>query len=106
MSINPAFFSPPMAKQGARMSLYNYGYTKKSAPKVEYKVDAETLKIYEGVYKNEEVEVTFKIKEGKLVGGPAGEELALIPVDKHTFGLTAWRVSPASSTSRPIKSLD
>jgi hypothetical protein len=43
------------------------------------------LKIYEGVYKNEEVEVTFKIKEGRLVGGPAGEELALIPVDKHTF---------------------
>jgi CubicO group peptidase (beta-lactamase class C family) len=71
--------------QGDRMSLYNYGYTKKSAPKVEYKVDAETLKIYEGVYKNEEVEVTFKIKEGRLVGGPAGEELALIPVDKHTF---------------------
>ena len=82
------FFTPDgeaLIFQGARMSLYNYGYTKKSAPKVEYKVDAETLKIYEGVYKNEEVEVAFKIKEGKLVGGPAGEELALIPVDKHTF---------------------
>jgi CubicO group peptidase (beta-lactamase class C family) len=71
--------------RGDRMSLFNYGYTKKSTPKVEYKVDAKTLKIYEGVYKNEEVEVTFKIKDGKLVGGPVGEELALIPVDKHTF---------------------
>jgi hypothetical protein len=57
----------------------------KPKPKVEYKVDVETLKIYEGVYKNEQLEFTFKVKEGKLVGGPAGRELTLIPVDKHTF---------------------
>jgi ankyrin repeat protein len=54
-------------------------------PKVEYKVDAEALKIYEGVYKNEEVKFTFKIKDGKLIGGPVGQDLALIPTDKHTF---------------------
>jgi Ankyrin repeats (many copies) len=57
----------------------------KPKPKVEYKVDAELLKIYEGVYKNDTAEFTFKIKEGKLVGGPAGQELTLVPVDKHTF---------------------
>jgi hypothetical protein len=57
----------------------------KPKPKVEYKVEAETLKIYEGVYKNENLEFTFKIREGKLVGGPVGQELPLIPIDKHTF---------------------
>jgi Ankyrin repeats (3 copies) len=57
----------------------------KPKPKVDYKIDAEALKIYEGVYKNESVEFTFKIKDGKLVGGPVGQELTLIPVDKHTF---------------------
>jgi Ankyrin repeats (3 copies) len=57
----------------------------KPKPKVEYKVDAETLKIYEGIYKNESGEFTFKIKEGKLVGGPPGYESILIPIDKHTF---------------------
>jgi Ankyrin repeats (3 copies) len=57
----------------------------KPKPKVDYKVDAETLKMYEGVYKNERLELTFKIKDGKLVGGPAGQELTLIPVDKHIF---------------------
>jgi hypothetical protein len=56
-------------------------------PKVEYKIDAEALKIYEGVYKNETVEFTFKIKEGKLIGGPAGQELTWIPINKHTFEL-------------------
>jgi Ankyrin repeats (3 copies) len=57
----------------------------KPKPKVEYKVDAETLKIYEGLYKNEELEFTFKIREGKLVGGPVGQESPLIPINKHTF---------------------
>ncbi len=57
----------------------------KPKPKVEYKIDAETLKIYEGVYQNDNVEFTFKIKEGKLVGGPVGQELTLVPSEKHTF---------------------
>jgi ankyrin repeat protein len=57
----------------------------KPRPKVDYKVDPETLKIYEGVYKNEQLEFTFKVKDGKLAGGPAGQEYNLIPVDKHTF---------------------
>lgn len=57
----------------------------KPKPKVDYQVNAETLKAYEGVYKNERVEFTFKTKDGKLVGGPAGRELSLIPVEKHTF---------------------
>ncbi|MCI0336933.1 MAG: ankyrin repeat domain-containing protein [Acidobacteria bacterium] len=57
----------------------------KPKPKVEYKVDAETLKIYEGVYKNDQLEFTFRVKDGKLVGGPAGQEITLVPVDKHTF---------------------
>ncbi len=57
----------------------------KPKPKVDYKVEAETLKIYEGVYKNDQLEFTFKVKDGKLVGGPAGQELVLIPVEKHTF---------------------
>jgi ankyrin repeat protein len=57
----------------------------KPKPKVEYKVDAETLKIYEGVFKNEKIDFTFKIKDGKLVGGPPGQELILTPIDKHTF---------------------
>jgi hypothetical protein len=57
----------------------------KPKPKVDYKVDPETLKLYEGIYKNDQLEFTFKVKDGKLAGGPAGQERVLIPVDKHTF---------------------
>jgi Ankyrin repeats (3 copies) len=57
----------------------------KPKPKTDYKVDAETLKTYEGVYKNERFEFFFKTKDGKLVGGLFGQELSLIPVEKHTF---------------------
>ncbi len=53
--------------------------------KTEFKVDTETLKNYEGAYKNDQIELTFKVKDGKLTGGPAGQELTLIPVEKHTF---------------------
>lgn len=59
----------------------------KPKPKVEYKVDAEALKMYEGVYKNEQIEFTFKIKDGQLSGGPSGQDLKLVPVEKHTFEL-------------------
>jgi ankyrin repeat protein len=61
----------------------------KPKPKVEYKIDAEALKLYEGVFKTEVVEITVKIKEGKLVGNQSGQEFTLIPVDKHTFEIDA-----------------
>lgn len=57
----------------------------KPKTKVEYKVDGESLKIYEGDYKNGKIDYTFKIKDGKLVGGPPGYESTLIPIDNHTF---------------------
>lgn len=57
----------------------------KPKPKVEFKVEPEALKLYEGVYKNDSIEFVFKIKEGQLIGGPAGQEIAVTPTAQHTF---------------------
>lgn len=54
-------------------------------PKVEFKVEPEALKLYEGVYKNDSIEFVFKIKEGQLTGGPAGQEIAVTSTAQHTF---------------------
>lgn len=57
----------------------------KPKPKTEYKVEPAALKLYEGVYKNERIEFVFKVKDGQLIGGPAGQELVMTPTAQHTF---------------------
>jgi ankyrin repeat protein len=55
-------------------------------PPTEVKVSAETLQSYAGVYRNERgSEMTFRVKDGKLMGGPPGQDLSLIAVDERTF---------------------
>jgi hypothetical protein len=55
-------------------------------PPPEVKISAETLQSYAGVYRNERgTEFTFKYKEGKLTGGPPGQDLSLVAVDERTF---------------------
>ncbi len=58
----------------------------KPRPKVEFKVEEATLKLYEGVYKNDRVEFKFALKDGKLVlSTPDGFESAVIPTAQHAF---------------------
>jgi ankyrin repeat protein len=57
----------------------------KPKPKVDFKVEPEALKLYEGVYKNERAEFVFKVKDGQLIGGPAGQEIEVTPTAQHTF---------------------
>lgn len=58
------------------------------APKPAFQVDEATLKSYAGSYKSETgPELTFAWKEGKLVGGPAGQSFTLGAFDRVTFGL-------------------
>jgi hypothetical protein len=54
-------------------------------PTAEFRVDAETLKLYEGAYKNENLTLTFKIKEGKLLVSATGFDSAMIPIRQHAF---------------------
>lgn len=55
-------------------------------PKADFQVDAETLKSYEGTYKNERgTEFVVAVKDGKLTAGPAGQTLTLGAFDKVTF---------------------
>lgn len=56
-------------------------------PPPSYKIDPEVLKSYAGVYKNQEIgDLTWTVKEGKLVGGMAGQpDLSLAAIDKTTF---------------------
>lgn len=51
----------------------------------EYKVSEETLKMYEGNFKNDNFGIIFKIKEGKLIGTANGFDNVLIPVSQHVF---------------------
>jgi len=51
----------------------------------EYKVSEETLKMYEGTFKNENFTVVFKIKDGKLIGTANGGDSLMIPVSQHVF---------------------
>lgn len=57
----------------------------KPKPKSEFKVASEQLPRYEGTFKNEQVELVVKIKEGKLIGSANGFDLALVPVSEHAF---------------------
>lgn len=58
----------------------------KPRPKSDYKVTAEALKLYEGTFKNERLELKFTVKDGKLVASTAdGFESAMIPVSQHVF---------------------
>ncbi len=50
----------------------------------EFKVEAETLKMYEGVFKGN-LTVSFKVKDGKLIGTANGSDSTLIPINQHTF---------------------
>ena len=58
-----------------------------AAPPAEFPVDAETLKSYAGTYKNGEgLEVKVFFKDGKLTGGPTGQNpVTLSAVDQTTF---------------------
>lgn len=57
----------------------------KPKPKSEFKVAPEKLPLYEGTFKNEQVELVVKIKEGKLIGSANGFDLVLTPVSEHAF---------------------
>jgi ankyrin repeat protein len=55
-------------------------------PKVEYKVEPEKLKLYEGKFKGEQFEMAVRIKDGKLTCAIERDfESALNPVGEHAF---------------------
>lgn len=55
-------------------------------PKADFQVDLETLKSYEGTYRNDRgIELTVSVKDGKLIAGPAGQFFTLGAFDKVTF---------------------
>jgi hypothetical protein len=55
-------------------------------PKIEYKVEPEKLKFYEGRFKGEQFEMVVRIKDGKLTCSIDQEfESALNPVSEHAF---------------------
>jgi len=57
-------------------------------PKVEYKVEPEKLKSYEGRFKGEQFEMIVKIKDGKLTCSIEQQfESALNPVGEHAFDM-------------------
>jgi ankyrin repeat protein len=52
----------------------------------EFKVDAATLKSYEGTFRNDQLELVFKVNENKLTVKPSvGQQASLNPTAKHTF---------------------
>ncbi|MBI1764962.1 MAG: ankyrin repeat domain-containing protein [Acidobacteria bacterium] len=57
----------------------------KPQPKTEFKVEPAQLKRYEGTYKNEQVELSFRVKDGKLIGTSNGFDFAMLPQAAHTF---------------------
>ncbi|HVG18944.1 MAG TPA: ankyrin repeat domain-containing protein [Blastocatellia bacterium] len=58
---------------------------KKAGAVPPFQVDAETLQSYAGTYKGP-VELTFAVKEGRLVGGVPGQNpFTLTPLNKTTF---------------------
>lgn len=52
---------------------------------VAFEVSAEKLKLYEGTYKNENLTIVMKLKDGKLIGSAQGQDLTLSPVKEHVF---------------------
>ncbi len=59
----------------------------KPKPKIEFKVEPAQLKRYEGVFKNEQVELSFRVKDGKLIVTQNGYDFVMIPQAEHTFEL-------------------
>lgn len=57
----------------------------KPKPKSDFKLDPAQLPRYEGTFKNEQLEVAFKVKDGKLIGTASGGDLTFTPVAEHTF---------------------
>ncbi|MDX2034360.1 MAG: ankyrin repeat domain-containing protein [Blastocatellia bacterium] len=57
----------------------------KPKPKTEFKLDPEQLKRYEGTFKNEQIELVVKIKDGRLIGSANGSDLPMNPTAEHTF---------------------
>ena len=57
----------------------------KPKPKSDFKVAPELLPQYEGTFKNEQIELAVKVKDGKLIGSSNGFDLVLSPVSEHTF---------------------
>lgn len=57
----------------------------KPQPKSEFKVDPAQLKRYEGTFKNEQVELSFRVKDGKLLGTSNGFDFNMTPKAEHTF---------------------
>ncbi len=51
----------------------------------EFKLDAESLNRYEGVFKNPNFTIIFKVKAGKLIGTSNGSDSEMIPIGQHTF---------------------
>lgn len=55
-------------------------------PKIEYKVEPEKLKLYEGSFKGEQFEMAVKVKDGKLTCSIGQDfESPLNPVSEHAF---------------------
>jgi hypothetical protein len=52
---------------------------------VEFKVDAETLKLYEGTFKSPQFSLSFNVKENQLIVTSDGFESTLLPLKQHTF---------------------
>lgn len=51
----------------------------------DYRVDPAVLKSYEGTFKNEQSDVSFKVRENKLFAVFQGRDFELTPSAKHTF---------------------
>lgn len=64
----------------------------------EFKVEPDALKLYEGVYKNETMTVTVKVKDGKLVGTANGSDSTLVPVRQHVFDVAGEDATTATFT--------
>jgi hypothetical protein len=62
----------------------------KPAPPANFQVDPDALKSYAGVYKSPAFDLTIAVKDGKLVGGPPGQEFTLAAIDKTTFTIVEF----------------
>lgn len=54
-------------------------------PKPEFVVDAATLQSYAGTYRSATGELIFAVRDGKLAGGPPGQNATMGATDKVTF---------------------
>jgi len=112
--IPPAALSAALASATRQKQTEIVAMLKKAGaqpPVANYKVDAETLKSYEGTYKAEDFEMKFAVRDGSLTGSAAGrDDFTLVPVDKTTFsiaefeGMTvAFRVEGGKVTGMAFK---